>query len=125
LVILAASGPNDSICVTVINDDLISAREFSCIDSSLEKAPILRFVASGGVAPDVADWVGIVGVARSDVSRVTLVPAIAVGSEAEIELPLNAWRGFSYTADAPQPFPKLLRSYGLDGKMIEEESTVP
>lgn len=125
LVLVAAPGPADVPCFTIINNDIIGAREFSCIDDALEKAPILRFVASGGQVADIADWVGLVGVARSDVSRVTLVPAAAVGSTAEIELPLNAWRGFSYAADAPQPFPKLLRSYGPDGKLIEEEPTVP
>lgn len=75
---------------------------------------IVRFESNGGPRPDQVGWASVVGLVRSDVSR--LVAELADGSRRE--LPVNPWRGFGYRA-APETAALALLAYDRDGALLE------
>jgi hypothetical protein len=68
-------------------------------------APLVVFT-SAAADPGVQ---AVVGVARADVDRITA--SLADGSN--VELPLNQWRGFSYTSSAPAQAAVAIRAYAV------------
>jgi hypothetical protein len=117
--LITARGPGGTPCVSFITE-AGGARQFSCLDSANGDA-LVRFAASGGSTVNKTDWTTLVGLARSDVSRVTLVTQD--GSERTLEL--NRWRGFAYSAGEPGAFPASLRAYSEAGLVIDEVPTLP
>jgi hypothetical protein len=97
------------------------ARSFDCLSSQSGGGALVRYVADGGTTIGNVEWVSLVGLARSDVARVTLVTQ----SGAEQTLNLNRWRGFTYSADSKGAFPASLRAYDAEGSLIEEMPTLP
>jgi hypothetical protein len=75
---------------------------------------IVRFEAGGGPRPDRVGWASVVGLVRSDVSR--LVAELEDGSRRE--LPLSRWRGFGYRA-GPKTAALALLAYDRDGALLE------
>jgi hypothetical protein len=120
LKLVTARGPGGAACVSVITDSG-GARQFSCLDSVGDEGAVVRFAASGGSTINETDWTTLVGLARSDVARVTLVSQ----DGSERSLALNHWRGFTYSADDPPAFPASLRAYDPAGSLIEELPTLP
>jgi hypothetical protein len=118
--LMTARGSDGKPCVSFVTDRG-GAREFSCFDADTEKGALVRFVGDGGTTLGKVEWVSLVGLARSDVARVTLVTQ----GRAERELPLNGSRGFTYSADTEPEFPTNLRAYDAAGSLIEEMPTLP
>ncbi|MBD0330776.1 MAG: hypothetical protein ICV64_11825 [Thermoleophilia bacterium] len=80
---------------------------------------IAHFRSEGGPEPRTVGWATILGVARSDVTR--LVGTLADGSE--VELPLNQWRAFAYSS-APPRFPTQLVAYGERRRLLGSDEYV-
>jgi hypothetical protein len=75
---------------------------------------IVRFEASGGPRPDRVGWASVVGLVRSDVSR--LVAELADGSRSELHV--NRWRRYGYRA-GPEIAALALLAYDRDGALLE------
>jgi hypothetical protein len=97
------------------------ARSFHCFSSQSGGGALLRYAASGGTVIGNVEWVNLVGFARSDVARVTLVTQ----SGNEQDLSLNRWRGFRYSSQSKEAFPAALRAYEANGSLIQELPTLP
>lgn len=107
-------------CVSFVTDRG-GGREFTCFDAEGETGALVRFVGDGGTTLGKVEWVNIVGLARSDVARLTLLTQ----GGAERDLPLNGARGFAYSTEDKDAFPASLRAYDADGSLIEEMPTLP
>lgn len=118
--LMAARAVGGEPCVAMVTTTGM-ARSFRCLSSQPGGGALLRYVADGGTTIGKVEWVSLVGLARSDVARVTLVTQ----SGAERPLNLNRWRGFTYSADSKDAFPASLRAYAGDGSLIEEMPTLP
>lgn len=118
--LLTARGLEGDPCIAMVTNTG-GARSFSCLTSQDGGGALVRYVADGGTTIGNVEWVSLVGLARSDVARVTLVTQ----SGAEQTLTLNRWRGFTYSADSKDAFPASLRAYDPDGSLIEELETLP
>jgi hypothetical protein len=97
------------------------ARSFHCFRSQSGGGALVRYAASGGTVIGNVEWVNLVGFARSDVARVTLVTQ--EGSEQDLSL--NRSRGFSYSSQNREAFPAALRAYDASGSLIQELPTLP
>lgn len=111
--LLAARGATGRVCLTAITGSF--TRGFSCLNALADERAVITFAATGGSALGTTDWSAIVGVARSDVARVT---AVNVSGD-ELDVPLNQWRAFRLQSRAGD-LPAALRSYRADGSLIEE-----
>jgi hypothetical protein len=118
--LITARGRGGEPCVSFVTDRG-GARQFSCFDAAGGGGALLRFVGDGGTTLGKVEWVNVVGLARSDVARLTLVTQ----GGSERELPINRWRGFTYSTDVQAGFPASLRAYDADGSVIEEMPTLP
>lgn len=107
-------------CFSMVTDTGV-ARSFHCLNSRSGGGALMRYVMDGGTTIGSVEWVSLIGLARSDVARVTLVTQ----SGAERALNLSRWRGFTYSADSADAFPSSLRAYDADGSVIEEMPTLP
>lgn len=118
--LVTARGPGGLPCVSFVTDRG-GARQFSCFEPRGEKGALVRFVGDGGTTIGKVEWVSLVGMARNDVARVTLVTQ----DGSERQLPLNAARGFEYSTDVQAAFPASLRAYDATGAVLEEIATLP
>jgi hypothetical protein len=118
--LITARGPGGAACFSFVTDSGV-ARQFSCLTSPSGGGALVRFVGDGGATLGKVEWTSMVGFARSDVARVTLVRR----DGSEQELALNASRGFSYSTDTDAAFPKSLRAYDAAGSLIENLPTYP
>jgi DNA-binding transcriptional regulator YdaS (Cro superfamily) len=118
--LIAGTGPNGQICVAP--EIRGAVHNFVCLDSldpNADQSAVVRFVSEGGTQPGVPTKAWVVGISRSDVSRIEI--ARADGSTANAAL--NQWRGFSYSATSPATLPKSVSAYGSDGSRIASAST--
>lgn len=90
---------------------------FTCLSDWSDKFALLLYATDGGSQMDVVDHASVVGVARPDVARVTLTTA----SGSIQTLPLNAWRGFSYTASTASELPVSMTAYDANGDLLETD----
>ncbi len=131
-VLLAAPRKDGEICLSqaaVTGSRFFMVGDFSCAPTAL--APVTRFAdqamlvwqSGGGERPTVQSSMAIVGLARSDVTRVV---AVAPGGRQK-ELGLNEWRAFAYAGRSPEPFPLELRAYSESGALLASDpiSTSP
>ncbi|MGH2702859.1 MAG: hypothetical protein ACRDJ2_13950 [Actinomycetota bacterium] len=107
-------------CISMVTSTGV-ARSFNCLDSKSGGGALVRYVMDGGTVIGNVEWVSLVGFARSDVARVTLVTQRGT----EETLNLNRWRGFAYSTEDKDAFPASLRAYDGDGSLIEEMPTLP
>jgi hypothetical protein len=107
-------------CTSIVTDSG-GARSFNCFAPGANAGPLVRYVADGGTTIGKVEWMSLVGLARSDVARVTLVAQ----SGSEQALSLNRWRGFAYATDSSSGFPNSLRAYDSGGSLIQEVPTLP
>jgi len=114
LVLIAAQDATGAPCLSFISGG--GGRQFSCLEESVGNSAIIRFVADGGTQLGIVSWVTVVGVVRSDVSRLTVVTTAGE----ERKLALNQWRAFAYAPSSGPDFPTALRAYGTDGSLIEQ-----
>lgn len=119
MALIAARGIDGATCLTFVTGG--AGSEFSCLGREIGSGAIIRFVRDGGTRMGVVEWVTLVGVARGDVARVTLVTRAGT----ERELPVNAWRAFGFSTASEASFPAALRAYAADGSVIEELPTFP
>lgn len=109
LALIAAPGPAGRVCFAP--KWTRSLGSFRCFDRFAAEA-VIEFAYSESRA-DPSDR-ALVGIARSDVARVTL--ALSDGSEHRV--PLNRWRGFAYaTRSEDQSFTRLT-AHGRDGVLL-------
>lgn len=80
---------------------------FLCLDNRYDPYAVVVFPWVGGSTLNVVDRASIVGIARSDVARVTL--SLQDGSR--IDLAPDKWRSFSYVAGGAASVPIELRAY--------------
>lgn len=113
--VLAASGPAGQTCLSLGGTEF--ARSFHCADE-IGQQPFVENVIRGGSEQFATDWIVIVGVARSDVARVS----VTLPSGATRDLPLNKWRGFAYVAGSRGDLPQTLAAYGADGGQLVERN---
>jgi len=114
LTLLSARGTAGDVCLSVTSGEI--SKEFSCMNELARRQALLTYVASGGSTLGVTDWVRVVGLARGDVGRVTVV--LRNGNEKE--LAFNEWRAYTYETDSDALVPTRIRAYGTDGALIEE-----
>jgi hypothetical protein len=117
--ILAGSGSNGDVCIAHAGYGYSGA--FRCLGGSGPTSPLLDFLTVGGSEPDVVSFATLVGLVRSDVSR--LVVTLANGRQ--VELKLNVWRGFGYAANSADTLPQSIDAYGNDGNLIAHEEVAP
>lgn len=91
-------------------------RSFDCIDSRIAELAVLPYVSMGGSRFQSVDRASVMGIVRSDVSRLEIT--LVDGSRRE--LPLNRWRAFAYVSKTSQTLPKTLLAYAADGTVLEE-----
>ena len=114
LVLIAAQNATGAPCLSILVGG--GGRQFSCLHEGVQSGAIIRFVADGGRTLGAVEWVTMVGVVRSDISRLTV---LTIRGE-ERDLALNQWRAFAYAPGSRPDFPTALRGYGADGSLIEE-----
>jgi hypothetical protein len=120
LSLIAAGSAEDesTVCFSVRLGRTIAA--FHCLPEVAGEALLVRD-AAGGETPDVADWVGLVGVARDDVTRVE----VRLASGETRDLALNEWRGFGLRESAPDGGAVSVRAYDGSGLLLEEFRIAP
>ena len=145
--ILAAAGTDGTICLAHRGGGAAGsgfAGQFSCVDEEYgflpswrslwpaprpldgtpapvaEKRAVIHFVSGGGPNPRTVGYTTLVGVARSDVTRVVL--RRQDGSEQELEL--NQWRGFGYSATEEAAFPAALLAFREKKRWIGSEEVL-
>lgn len=88
--------------------------QFNCLNAWSDNFAILLYSTYGGPPGGVADHASLVGVARSDVTRVSVTT-----SNGTVDLPLNHWRGFSYTASSTKDVPLSVTAYNAAGTALD------
>jgi hypothetical protein len=88
---------------------------FLCLDGRYNPYAVVVFPIVGGSSLDVVDRASLVGIARSDVARVTLLLA----SGKAVELGLDQWRAFSYEAHGADSVPTQLRAFDPGGHQLQ------
>ena len=81
---------------------------------------LIHLVSSGGRSTRTVNWATVLGVGRSDVTRV----AVRLANGRERELQLNEWRGFGYVATRREDFPAELIAYGEQRRLFGSEEVV-
>jgi hypothetical protein len=90
---------------------------FSCVSDWSDKFAMLVYSTDGGSKPFIADHASVVGLARPDVARVVVTTA----GGSEMELPINAARGFSYDATTKLALPDRITAYDKSGDVVGTE----
>jgi hypothetical protein len=103
-------------CFTAIRNEI--ATNFDCAGEALVDDAVVTYAIYGGPRIGVTTRAALVGVARADVTRVT----VTLTDGEEVDLPMNAWRGFSYVAEGPHEIPSTVNAYDADGSIIDRES---
>jgi hypothetical protein len=75
---------------------------------------VVYFESESGQRADRVDWASVVGIVRSDVTR--LVAELADGTRRQVAL--NSWRGFGYASEPGVAARKLL-AYSRDGELLD------
>jgi hypothetical protein len=90
---------------------------FECLGRSSTRSgsALVYYATASGGEPRTVDRAVIVGIARNDVTRISL----STVSGALVDLPLNQWRGFAYSAASADALPRKLVAYGSSGKIEE------
>jgi hypothetical protein len=114
LTLLSARGTAGEVCLSVTSGEI--SKQFSCMNEQARRRALLTYVASGGSALGVTDWARVVGLARSDVGRVTVV----LQNGDEQELALSESRAYKYEADSNALIATHIRAYRASGALIEE-----
>jgi hypothetical protein len=94
--------------------NVLSSQQFQCLEDRAVEKPVIYALTGGGSKPDVVTRIELAGVARDDVARVELT--LATGTQ--LDLPLNQWRGFGYSADEGDALPRALKAYDSADKVI-------
>jgi hypothetical protein len=91
-------------------------REFNCLDARIGDFAVLPYVSMGGRTLQSVDHAAVMGIARSDVSRIELT--LVDGSRRKLSV--NTWGAFAYLAGPGNSMPKTLEAYGADGSLLQE-----
>lgn len=107
--LLAGRNASGTVCVAE------RGGSFLCLDSRYDPYAVVVSPIVGGSSLDVVDRASLVGIARSDVARVTLL----LESGTTVELDLDKWRAFSYVADGADSVPTELRAFDAGGHQLQ------
>jgi hypothetical protein len=107
--LLAGKDASGTVCVAE------RGGSFLCLDSRYDPFAVVVFPIVGGSSLDVVDRASLVGIARSDVARVTLL----LESGKAVDLGLNQWRAFSYVAQGADSVPTELRAFDAGGHQLQ------
>jgi hypothetical protein len=89
---------------------------FDCLDSTgSQNDAIIERTADGGQTATVVDHASVVGLARSDVTRVSA----KLDDGLEIDLHLDAQNAFAFRADRPDAMPVSLTAYNAQGALLQ------
>jgi hypothetical protein len=103
-----------TLCGADVSTEVVGG--FNCLSSRNDKFALLLASTGGGSKAATIDHSSVVGVARPDVTRVTVTTTS--GSH---DLPLNQWGGFSYTASRASDHPTSLTAYDASGAVLESD----
>jgi hypothetical protein len=107
--ILAAKDSSGTTCVAQ------RGGTFLCLDSRYDPYAVVVFPRVGGSALNVVDKASLLGIARSDVARLTL----SRQDGTNIDLALDQWRSFTYAATTTGTIPTELRVYDAAGNELQ------
>lgn len=111
--LLAAADAQGRVCVTYRS---VASEPFHCLDDLATDVALLFFVTDGGENLSVIGNATLVGLARSDVTRIVVETASGAASE----LSMNRWRSFSYVAESETALPRTLIAYDDQGNKLQE-----
>ena len=117
--LIAGAGPSGQVCVAP--EIRAAVHNFVCLDTlnpNADQSAVVRFVSEGGPQAGVVTKAWVVGISRSDVSRIEIQRED--GSTANAAM--NQWGGFSYGGSSPAGLPTSLSAYASDGSRITESS---
>jgi hypothetical protein len=107
--LLASKNASGAPCVAQRGGD------FLCLDSRYDPYAVVVFPWAGGSALNVVDRASVLGIARSDVARVT----VSLHDGSSVDLPLGKWRTFSYVANRAASVPTVLNAYDAAGNALQ------
>jgi hypothetical protein len=115
LSLLFGQTASGALCSADTSPEFLS--DFSCLSGWTDNFALLYYETDGGPQWGVTDHASLVGVARSDVSRVSIT-----ATNGTSDLALNQWRGFSYVASSASSLPLSITAYASDGTPIETKT---
>jgi hypothetical protein len=115
LSLLFGQTASGALCSADTSPEFVS--DFSCLSGWTDNFALLYYETDGGPRLGVTDHASLVGVARSDVSRVSITTTNGTSN-----LALNQWRGFSYVASSASNLPLSITAYASDGTPIETKT---
>jgi hypothetical protein len=107
--LLAAKDASGTTCIAQRGGD------FLCLDGRYDPYAVVVFPWVGGSALNVVDRATILGIARSDVARITL----SLEDGTNIDLSPDKWRSFSYVSSGAASVPTELRAYDGAGQQLQ------
>ena len=90
---------------------------FTCVTDWSDRFAMIVYSTDGGSRPFVADHASVVGLARPDVTELIVTTV----DGAQLDLPLNEFRGFSYDASTRSKLPRLISAFDKAGKVVGTE----
>jgi hypothetical protein len=112
--LIAGKNASHDVCIGYAQENSQLGLQFQCLAPD-DARSVLWIGASGGRTASSTDWTSVVGVVRSDVTRVVLLRA----DGSTQDLPLNAQRAFTYYADSEESPESALTTYGTGGAKLE------
>jgi hypothetical protein len=112
--LIAGTNASHDVCIGYAQENSQLGLQFQCLAPD-DARSVLWIGASGGRTASSTDWTSVVGVVRSDVTRVVLLRA----DGSTQDLPLNAQRAFTYYADSQESPESALATYGTGGAKLE------
>ena len=114
LMLLFGHNSTGNLCAAGASSAFVST--FTCLSGWTDKFAMLYSATDGGPREGVVDHASLVGVARPDVTRISVTTRIGTS-----DIALNRWRGFSYTAASANDLPLSITAYNASGMALETE----
>lgn len=112
LMLLSGRNSSGALCTAASSPEVLG--QFNCLSAWSDNFAILLYSHYGGPPGGLADHGSLVGIARPDVARVSVTT-----SDGTVDVPLNQWRAFSYTASTSKAVPLSVTAYDAAGTALD------
>lgn len=112
LTLLFGRNSSGALCTAASSPQVLG--QFNCLSAWSDNFAILLYSHYGGPPGGLADYGALVGIARPDVARVSITT-----SDGTVDVPLNQWRAFSYTASTTKGVPLSVTAYDAAGTALD------
>lgn len=112
LTLLFGRNSSGALCTAASSPEVLG--QFNCLSAWSDNFAILLYSHYGGPPGGLADHGSLVGIARPDVARVSVTT-----SQGTVDVPLNQWRAFSYTASTTEGVPLSVTAYDTAGTALD------